>query len=68
MSHERWTAYLTFRMARLRARIQRTERLMRPPTPEEVVALGRELERLKVQEAQLTRLLAEGPPAEVTER
>jgi len=43
-------------------RIAETERLMRPPTPEELVLLQQTLQRLKEQEAQLTRLLAAEPP------
>jgi hypothetical protein len=63
MLHERWKAYLTYRRARVRARIQETERLMRPPTPEELVPLQKVLQRLKEQEAQLTHLLTiESPP------
>ena len=58
MLHNRWKAYLAYRRARVRARIQETERLMRPPTPEELVPLRKALQRLKDQEAQLTHLLS----------
>jgi hypothetical protein len=58
MLQDRWKAYLAYRMARVRARIAETERLMRPPTPEELVALQHALQRLREQEAQLTRLVA----------
>jgi hypothetical protein len=63
MFHERWKAYLAYRRARVRARIQETERLMRPPTPEELVPLQKMLQRLKEQEAQLTHLLTVESPA-----
>jgi hypothetical protein len=62
MLHERWKAYPAYRRARVRARIQETERLMRPPTPEELVSLQKVLQRLKEQEAQLTYLLTVEPP------
>jgi hypothetical protein len=62
MLHERWKAYLAYRRARVRARIQETERLMRPPTPEELVSLQKVLQRLKEQEAQLTYLLTVESP------
>jgi hypothetical protein len=61
MSQERWITYLTHRIARLRKRIEQTERLMRPPTPEELVALRQELELLKAREAKLTRMLTDAP-------
>jgi hypothetical protein len=64
MPHERWIAYLTYRLTRLRRRIHETERLLRPPTPEEAAALRRQLDRLKANEAKLTRLLTDPPPAE----
>jgi hypothetical protein len=63
MLQDRWKAYLTYRMARVRARIAETERLMRPPTPEELVALQRALQRLREQESQLTCLLTAEPPS-----
>jgi hypothetical protein len=65
MSQHRWKAYLAYRMARVRARIQETERLMRPPTPEELIPLQKTLQRLKEQEAQLARLMAAEPPTEL---
>jgi hypothetical protein len=55
---DRWKAYLAYRIARVRARIAETERLRRPPTPEELIALQHALQRLREQEAQLTRLVA----------
>jgi hypothetical protein len=61
MFEDRWQAYLAHRIARVRARIQETERLMRPPTPEELVRLQKTLQRLKEQETQLTRLLSAEP-------
>ena len=65
MRQERWKAYLAHRMARVRARIQETERLMRPPTPEELVPLQKQLQRLHEQEAQLVCLLTAKPPLEL---
>jgi hypothetical protein len=62
MRQERWKTYLTYRLRRVRARIQDTERLMRPPTPEELVALQNTRRRLKEQEAQLVHLLTVEPP------
>ncbi len=62
MLQHRWKAYLAYRMARVRARIQETERLMRPPTPEELVPLQKALQRLNEYEAQLTGLLTAEPP------
>jgi hypothetical protein len=61
MLQDRWKAYLAYRRARVRARIQEIERLMRPPTPEELVLLQKTLQRLKEQEGQLTRLLSAEP-------
>jgi hypothetical protein len=62
MCQERWKAYVTYRLARVRARIQETERLMRPPTTEELAPLQQRLQRLKEQEAQYVSLLGAGPP------
>ena len=45
-----------------RARIQETERLMRPPTPEELLCLQKAVDRLKEQEATLSSILAAAPP------
>jgi hypothetical protein len=61
MLQDRWKAYLAYRRARVRARIEEIERLMRPPTPEELVLLQKTLQRLKEQEGQLTRLLSAEP-------
>jgi hypothetical protein len=63
MPQERWKAYLAYRIACVRERIQETERLMRPPTPQELVCLEQALLRLKEQEAILTYTLAAAPPA-----
>jgi hypothetical protein len=62
MREDRWKAYLTHRIARVRARIQETERLMRPPTPQELISLGKELELLKAQERRLSQMLTAGQP------
>jgi hypothetical protein len=62
MLQDRWKAYLTYRIMCVRTRIQETERLMRPPTPEELIPLQKALQRLKAQEAQLTYLLTAEPP------
>jgi hypothetical protein len=63
MLQDRWKAYVASRMARVRERIGEIERLMRPPTPEELVPLQKRLQRLKEQEAHLTCLLTAEPPA-----
>jgi hypothetical protein len=63
MPQERWKAYLAHRIACVRERIHETERLMRPPTPQELICLEQALQRLKAQEATLTYTLAAGPPA-----
>jgi hypothetical protein len=62
MPQDRYHAYVAYRLARVRARIQETERLMRPPTIKELVPLHQRLQRLKEQEAQLTGLLTSEPP------
>jgi hypothetical protein len=62
MLHDRWQVYLTHRIACVQERIRETERLMRPPTPEELVALQQELELLKCQEAKLTCILEVSQP------
>lgn len=61
MLQERWKAYVTYRLARVHARIQETERLMRPPTTEELKPLQQRLQWLKEQEAQLAGLIAAEP-------
>ena len=58
MSQDRCTAYVAYRLACVRERIQETERLMRPPTPEELHGLHKVLQRLKEQETQLADILA----------
>jgi hypothetical protein len=62
MPEYRWSAYVAYRLACVRERIQETERLMRPPTPEELVYLQKVLDRLKEQEATLASILAAAPP------
>jgi hypothetical protein len=62
MPQDRYQAYVAYRLACVRARIQETEQLMRPPTLEELVPLHQRLQRLKEQEAQLTSLLTREPP------
>ena len=61
MSPDQSHAYLAHRLASVRAHIQETERLMRPPTPEELLCLQKVMQRLKEQEVQLTHLLAQTP-------
>ncbi len=67
MREDRWRAYLTHRIARVRARIQETERLMRPPTPQELISLRKELELLKAQETRLTEMLKAAQPEGLSE-
>jgi hypothetical protein len=62
MSQDRCNAYVAYRLACVRERIQETERLMRPPTPEELLRLQKVLQRLHEQEAQLTCILARTQP------
>jgi hypothetical protein len=62
MPEDRCNAYVAYRLACVRERIQETERLMRPPTPEELRRLQKVLQRLKAQEVQLTALLARIAP------
>ena len=47
---------------RVRARIQETERLMRPPLPEELLCLHKAMQRLKEQEAYLAAILVAALP------
>jgi hypothetical protein len=61
MLQERWKAYVAYRLRRVQARLQETERLMRPPTPEELLSLQQALQQLKAQEAHLTCLLTTEP-------
>jgi hypothetical protein len=65
MPEDRWSAYVTYRLERVRERIQETERLMRPPTPEELLCLQNILRRLKEQETTLASLLAVASQGEV---
>jgi hypothetical protein len=62
MPKDRWSTYVVYRQACVRQGIQDTERLMRPPTPEELLCLQRTLQRLKEQEAALSYILASAPP------
>ena len=62
MPQDRCNAYVAYRLACVRERIQETERLMRPPTPEELLCLQKACRRLKEQEAQLASILAAAPP------
>jgi hypothetical protein len=62
MSQDRCNTYVAHRLACVRERIQETERLMRPPMPEELRCLQKVLQRLKEQEVQLTYILAAMPP------
>ena len=64
MSQDHCNAYVAYRLACVRERIQETERLMRPPTPEEFLSLQKILQRLKEQEVQLTYILARTQPPE----
>jgi hypothetical protein len=66
MSQDRCNAYVSYRLACVRERIQETERLMRPPTPEELLCLQKVLQRLKEQETQLASILAAAPQGDVT--
>ena len=58
MPQDGCNAYVAYRLACVRERIRETERLMRPPTPEELRCLQKVLQRLKEQETQLTYILA----------
>jgi hypothetical protein len=66
MPEDRWSTYVAYRLERVRERIQETERLMRPPTPEELLCLQKVLHRLKEQDVTLTSLLTAPPQGEVT--
>jgi hypothetical protein len=61
MPEDPWSTYVAYRLACVRERIQETERLMRPPTPEELLGLQKALHRLKEQEAALAYILTTGP-------
>jgi hypothetical protein len=62
MPQDHCNTYVAYRLACVRERIQETERLMRPPTPEELLCLHKVLQRLKEQEVQLTYILARIQP------
>jgi hypothetical protein len=62
MSQDRWNAYVAYRLACVRARIQETERLMRPPTPEELLCLQKAMQRLNEQEVYLAAMLGVATP------
>jgi hypothetical protein len=62
MPEDRWSTYVAYRLACVRARIQETERLMRPPTPEELLCLQKAMQRLREQEAYLVAMLGVGTP------
>src|SRR5262245_49501323 len=62
MSQDRWSTYVAYRLACVRARIQETERLMRPPAPEELLCLQKAMQRLREQEAYLVAMLGVAPP------
>ena len=62
MPQDGWNTYIAHRIACVRERIHETERLMRPPTPQELVWLQKTLQRLKEQEAAFTRILATALP------
>jgi hypothetical protein len=62
MPEDRWSTYVGYRLACVRARIQETERLMRPPTPEELLCLQKTMQRLREQEAYLVAMLGVAPP------
>jgi hypothetical protein len=62
MPEDRWSTYVAYRLACVRGRIQETERLMRPPTPEELVCLQKAMQRLKEQEAYLAAMLGVSTP------
>jgi hypothetical protein len=66
MSQDHCNAYVAYRLACVRERIRETERLMRPPTPEELLCLEKVLQRLKEQEVQLTALLTRIQSGDVT--
>ena len=62
MPEDRWSTYVAYRLACVRERIQETERLMRPPTPEELLCLQKAMQRLKEQEAYLAAVLGVATP------
>ena len=62
MPQDHCNAYVAYRLVCVRERIQETERLMRPPTPEEIHCLQKVLQRLKEQETQLAYILTAASP------
>jgi hypothetical protein len=62
MSQDRWNVYVAYRLACVRARIQETQRLMRPPTPDELLCLHKAMQRLTEQEAYLAAMLGVATP------
>jgi hypothetical protein len=66
MPEDCWSTYVAYRLACVRECIQETGRLMRPPTPEELLCLQNALLRLKEQEAALAYILAAGARGSVT--
>jgi hypothetical protein len=62
MPEDRWGTYVAYRLACVRERIQETERLMRPPTPEELLCLQKAMKRLREQEAYLAAMLGVRTP------
>jgi hypothetical protein len=61
MPEDRWSTYVAYQLTCVRERIQETERLMRPPTPEELLGLQNLLHRLKELEGALASLLTATP-------
>jgi hypothetical protein len=57
MTQDRRSTSVEYRLAGGRARIQEAERLMRPPTPEELLCLQQAIPRLQEQEAYLAAML-----------
>jgi hypothetical protein len=62
MPEDRWSAYVAYRLACVRERIQETEWLMRPPTPEDLLCLHKAIQRLTEQEAYLAPMLGVAMP------
>jgi hypothetical protein len=62
MPEDRWGTYVAYRLACVRERIQETARLMRPPTPEELLCLQKTMQRLKEQEVYLAAMLGVAIP------
>jgi hypothetical protein len=62
MSQDRRSTSVESRRAGGRARIQETERLMRPPTPEALLCLQQAMPRPQEQEANLSAMLGVATP------